>query len=262
MTLVVLAITVVVLMTGGGGAGLEAVDFTSGSSAYGVLQASGLMFFAFAGYARIATMGEEVLDPARTIPLAITAALGITVLIYLTVAAAALTAVGPNVLAHSPAPLAAAATRSGAAWLVPVFSAGAAVASLGALLALLTGIGRTSLAMGRNGDLPTSFARVHSRHGVPRYAQVSVAVVVALLVLLTDLRGVIGFSSFGVLVYYGIANVSAFTQDQQHRRWPRALNMLGVAGCLLLVGTLPPHAVLAGVVMLSLGLTGRRLLRR
>ena len=261
VTLAVLAVTVVVLLTGAGTAGPEPVEPKSGSGPYGVLQAAGLMFFAFAGYARIATMGEEVRDPARTIPRAILLALGITVLAYLGVAVAALTAVGPTVLAQSPAPLAAAATHAGAAWLVPALAAGAAVASLGALLALLTGIGRTSLAMGRNRDLPALFARVHPRHEVPHQAQLMVGAVVAVLVLLTDLRGVIGFSSFGVLLYYALANASAFTQDREQRRWPRALNLLGLAGCLILVATLPPHTLLAGVLMLAVGLTGRRLLR-
>ena len=41
----------------------------SGTGAYGILQAAGLLFFAFAGYARIATLGEEVVEPKRTIPL-------------------------------------------------------------------------------------------------------------------------------------------------------------------------------------------------
>src|SRR5918998_54641 len=47
-------------------------------TAVGVLQAAGLVFFAFAGYARIATLGEEIRDPARTIPRAVPLALGIT----------------------------------------------------------------------------------------------------------------------------------------------------------------------------------------
>jgi APA family basic amino acid/polyamine antiporter len=229
---------------------------------YGVLQAAGLLFFAFAGYARIATLGEEVRDPARTIPRAIPLALGITVLLYLVVGLVALAAVGPAVLAASAAPIAAAAKVAGADWAVPVVRVGAAVASFGALLALIAGIGRTALAMSRNGDLPHQLAAVEPRHQVPARAELAVAAAVAILVVTTDLRGAIGFSSFGVLVYYAVANASAYTQDRLHRRWPRALNVAGAAGCVVLVATLPASAVAAGVAVLLVGVAARAVQRR
>ena len=127
---------------------------------HGVLQAAGLLFFAFAGYARIATLGEEVRDPARTIPRAIPLALAITVALYLAIGVVALAAAGPTALAASTRPLATAVRAVGESWALPVVRIGAAVASLGALLALIAGIGRTGLAMARNGDL----ARVGARH--------------------------------------------------------------------------------------------------
>jgi APA family basic amino acid/polyamine antiporter len=228
-----------------------------GNGAYGVLQSAGLLFFAFAGYARIATLGEEVRDPSRTIPRAIPLALGITVMIYLAVGVAALAAAGPANLAASSRPLATAVEAVSASWALPVVQAGAVVASLGALLALIAGVGRTSLAMARNGDLPRWLASVHPRHRVPDHAELGVGVAVAVLVLTTDLRGAIGFSSFGVLIYYAIANAAAFTQQPAQRRWPRALNVAGLAGCLTLVITLPIQAVLAGVLMFAIGLAGR-----
>ncbi|HEX5579016.1 MAG TPA: APC family permease [Candidatus Limnocylindria bacterium] len=222
--------------------------------AYGVLQSAGLLFFAFAGYARIATLGEEVRDPARTIPRAIPLALGITVLVYLAVGSVALVAAGPQALAHSTRPLASAIEAVDAAWALPVVQAGAAVASLGALLALIAGIGRTALAMARNGDLPRWLASVHPTHRVPDHAELALGVAISLLVLTTDLRGAIGFSSFGVLVYYAVANAAAFTQAGAQRRWPRPVNVVGLFGCLALVVTLPVQAVLAGLVMFGAGL--------
>jgi basic amino acid/polyamine antiporter, APA family len=224
---------------------------------YGILQASGLLFFAFAGYARIATMGEEVREPARTIPRAIPLALAIAVLVYAVVGVTALVAAGPNRLATATAPLAEAARAAGVGSLSPVVRVGAAVASLGALLALIAGIGRTGLAMARHGDLPSWLAAVNPRSRVPHHAEVAVAVVVSALVLIVDLRSIIGFSSFGVLVYYAIANVAAVTQTRDHRRWPRALNLLGAIGCLVLVATLPWPSVIAGLVMFTIGLAGR-----
>jgi basic amino acid/polyamine antiporter, APA family len=229
--------------------------------AYGVLQSAALLFFAFAGYARIATLGEEVRDPEHTIPKAIPIALGITVVLYTAVALAALLAAGPDALAASTAPVATAAKLAGAAWAVPIVRVGAAVASLGALLALIAGIGRTSLAMARNGDLPGWLAAVHPRYRVPGHAELAVAAVVSVLVLTTDLRGAIGFSSFGVLTYYAIANAAAYTQPAERRRWPRALNVIGLVACAALVVALPLSAVAAGLAVLAVGLAGRLILR-
>jgi APA family basic amino acid/polyamine antiporter len=227
------------------------------SGAYGILQAAGLLFFAFAGFARIATMGEEVRDPQRVIPRAILRALFLTVVVYLVVGLAALLAAGPRALAASATPLATAVQAAGAGALTPLVRVGAALAALGALLALIAGVGRTTLAMARHRDLPVWLAAVHPRFRVPHHAEVVLALIVCLLVVTVDLRGVIGFSSFGVLVYYAIANAAAFTQPRVQRRWPRGLNVLGVAGCLVLVITLPWQSVLAGLVMFGIGVTGR-----
>jgi APA family basic amino acid/polyamine antiporter len=254
-----LALAMVVgTILGSGNASLERLDLGSWPAGpYGVLQATGLLFFAFAGYARIATLGEEVRDPSRTIPRAIPLALGITVGLYLAVGLAALAAAGPDRLALSPAPLATAVEAVGAAWASPVVRAGAVVASLGSLLALIAGIGRTTLAMAREGDLPRWLSAVDARRQVPHHAEVAVALIVSALALTLDLRGAIGFSSFGVLTYYAIANASAWTQQAPHRRWPRTLNVIGLAGCALLVVTLPVEAVLAGVAMFAIGVIGR-----
>lgn len=223
---------------------------------YGVLQSAGFLFFAFAGYARIATMGEEVRDPARTIPRAITLALAIAVAIYFVVGVAALLAAGPDRLAHAAAPLAEAVRAAGVPALVPVITVGAALASLGALLALIAGLGRTVLAMGRHHDLPTWLAAVHPRYQVPHHAEVALGVVVCILVATVDLRGVIGFSSFGVLIYYAIANASAYTLPGERRR-RRLLNVCGLTGCLLLVATLPWQAVISGLAVFAVGIVGR-----
>ena len=232
-----------------------------GGPVYGTLQSAGLLFFAFAGYARIATMGEEVRDPTVTIPKAIPLALGITVVIYAVIGVTALLAAGPERLAESAAPLVTALETAGVGEMAPVVRIGAAVASLGALLALIAGIGRTSLAMARHGDLPGWLAAVHPTYRVPHHAEIALAVVVSALVLAVDLRGAIGFSSFGVLIYYAIANASAWTQSGSDRRWPRWLNALGLAGCLALVATLPVVSVLAGIAVFAVGLAGRWLLR-
>lgn len=244
---VVLAVlAAVVLGIGFSGSARQPVFDSGGATPlFGVLQAAGLLFFAFAGYARIATLGEEVRDPARTIPRAIPLALGITLVVYVAVAVAALSVLGSDGLAGSTAPLAEAVTAAGLDWLSPVVRVGAALAALGALLALILGVSRTTLAMARDRHLPATLAAVH--HGVPRRAEIAVGAVVAVLAATVDLRGAIGFSSFGVLVYYAIANCSAFTLGR------RMVPVVGLVGCLVLAFALPWASVLAGAAVLAVG---------
>ncbi|MGN6427781.1 MAG: APC family permease [Leifsonia sp.] len=254
--LVVISLAVLALVVVAGGAAPKAGFGSSAGGAggvYGVLQSAGLLFFAFAGYARIATMGEEVRDPRRTIPRAVTLALSITVVVYAVVAVTVLLVLGAGGTAASTAPLADTVTAAGWSWASPVVRFGAATASLGALLALIAGIGRTTLAMAREGDLPRALAAVHPRWRVPRRAEVALGVVVVALVLLVDLRGAIAFSSFGVLLYYFVANAAALRQRGAARRYPRWLQPAGMAGCALLAVTLPIAGVLAGAGVVAAG---------
>ena len=231
---------------------------------YGILQSAGLLFFAFAGYARIATMGEEVRDPRRVIPRAIVIAFLIAFAVYAVVAVAVLSALGPAGVAASTEPVAEAAGRSGWAWIGTVVRVGAAAASLGALLALIAGVSRTTFAMSREADLPRFFDRVDPRTHVPLRAEIAVGAVVVVLVALIDLRGAIGFSSFGVLLYYFVANVAALRQRGDARRYPVALQIVGAIGCLVLAVTLPWQSVVGGVVVVAAGIAYRavRLRRR
>jgi len=220
---------------------------------FGIVQAAGLLFFAFAGYARIATLGEEVTDPARVIPRAIPIALGITLVVYAAVAVAALMAVGPGVLAEADAPLAAAVRAGDLGEAAIVVRVGAAVASLGVLLSLLAGVSRTVFSMASNGDMPGTLAHVHKVHRVPDRAEVVVAAAVIAVVALADIRAAIGFSSFGVLLYYAIANASALTLSAEELRWPRWLAAAGVTVCLVMAFSLPWESVAAGAAVVAAG---------
>ena len=246
VVLAVLACVVVVSF----GAGEVSSDALGGEVVGGsVFQAAGLLFFAFAGYARIATLGEEVRDPARTIPRAVPVALGIALAVYAAVAVSVLAVLGPAALAASPAPLTDAARAADAGWLVPLVTVGAAVAALGSLLSLILGVSRTTLAMARDGYLPGRLAAVHPRFQVPHRAELAVGAVVAVVAATADVRGAIGFSSFGVLVYYGIANASAWTLGGRSR----PLAALGFAGCAVLAFALPLGSVLVGSGVLAAG---------
>lgn len=227
--------------------------------ALAVLQSAGLLFFAFAGYARIATLGEEVRDPSKNIPRAIGIAFAVVVVIYAAVGVTALGALGASGLAATDNPLVDVVTGNGWAWAAPLVRIGAALASLGALLALIAGIGRTAFAMAREGDLPRWFSAVHPRYNTPYRAELVLGAVVVALVLVADLRGVIGFSSFGVLLYYFVANLAAFRQARAYRRYPRAVSVLGALGCAILVVTLPLPAVVTGALVVVAGFVLREL---
>jgi basic amino acid/polyamine antiporter, APA family len=249
IVIVVLAVlaAVVVTVLGDGDLDRSRLAFGDDVGVGGVLRAAGLLFFAFAGYARIATLGEEVRHPARTIPRAIRVALGLTLLVYAVVAVTVLAELGSAALASATAPLADAVAAAGHACLEPMVRVGAAVAALGSLLALILGVSRTVLAMARDRHLPTGLATVHPRFGSPHRAEIAVGVMVAVLATVVDLRGAIGFSSFAVLVYYAIANGSAMTLHG------KVIPVLGLIGCAVLAFSLPLTSVSAGVVVVLIG---------
>lgn len=254
LTLAVLAAVVVAALSRPPVASPGAVP--DGAGPLDVLQAAGLLFFAFAGYARIATLGEEVRDPARTIPRAIPLALGAVLAVYALVAVAALRAAGPAALAGSPAPLVTAAGDG----FAPLVRVGGAVASAGVLVALVAGVGRTVFAMARDRELPAGFAAVGPRFSVPHRAELAVGAVVLVLVLTAAPVTAIGMSGFAVLLYYAVANLAALTLHRD-RPWRRALSAAGLVGCLLLAASLPLVAVLAGTAALLLGVTARAVVR-
>ena len=250
---VVLAVlaSVVVVCLGSGASDAGRLDVGASGGVGGVLQAAGLLFFAFAGYARIATLGEEVRDPARTIPRAIPLALGIALAVYVCVAVAVLSVLGSGALGHANAPLADAVRVAGAPGLAPVVRAGAAVAALGSLLALILGVSRTTLAMARDRHLPRALSAVHPRFQVPHRAELAVGAVVAALAATVDVRGAIGFSSFGVLAYYAVANASAWTLSPAPAA--RVLPAVGLVGCVVLAFSLPGTSVAVGAGVLAVG---------
>lgn len=245
----------------GGGASADRLDGLGEAGWRDVLRSAGLLFFAFAGYARIATLGEEVRNPARTIPRATALALGAVLLVYLVVATTALATVGPAGLAGAEAPLAEVVRSGSLDGLVALVRVGGTVAALGVLVSLLAGVARTAFAMAGDGELPRALAAVHLQRRVPHVAQVTVGAAVAVLVATTDLRGSVGFSSFCVLAYYAVANAAAWTLPGR-RVAGRAAAAAGLAGCAVLALTLPSSSVVAGVAVLLVGVAvrqGRRL---
>ncbi len=261
-TIAVLVLVAVVGLTAPGGsadpATPAAAPLTRGGP-LGVLTAAGLVFFAFAGYARIATLGEEVRDPRRTIRRAIALALGIALAVYLLVAFGLLAGIGPAQLADQAAPLAALVDTRGAPGLGVLVRVGAAVAAGSALLSVLVGLSRTALAMARGHDLPAGLARVGTR-GTPWLADLTGGAVAALLAVLTGPAAAIAVSACSVLVYYAVINASALRLEPGARTWPRWTSGLGLVLCLLLALLLPLDQVLITAAVLVVGWTACTLL--
>lgn len=252
---IVLACLAIAVTAAGLGGDASAASFTSDlpTGAWGIVRSAGFLFFAFAGYARLATLGEEVHDPQVVIPRAIPLALGIVVVVYAAVLVSSLAAVGPRRLAEAPAPVAAAVASGELAALAPAVRVGAAVAAAGVLLSLLAGVSRTTLAMARRRELPSALDAVHPRHRTPHRAEAAVATGVCAVVLVADLRDAIGFSSFAVLTYYALTNAAALRLDAEERRWPAPVAALGLALCLVLALTLPRSSVVGGMLLLAVG---------
>lgn len=252
---VLTSLAVVVLAALGGGAADSSRlwQSTDQKGILGIFQAAGLMFFAFAGYARIATLGEEVVEPKTTIPKAILAALGITVVVYLIVITTVVLCVDIQDLAQSKAPLVLAVESGRFFILSPVVRIGACFASLGVLLSLLAGVSRTTFAMAANHDLPKFLSAVHPIHKVPHRAELLVGFIVATVVSFADLRSAIGFSSFAVLTYYTIASVAAWTLPPEQRRWPKWMAAFGCISCIVIAFSLPRVSVIGGIILFGIG---------
>lgn len=248
------------------GAAAGALSGLTGEGPGALLHATALLFVAYTGYGRIATLGEEVRDPGRTIPRAIWITLVTVGLLYMGVAAVALATVGPEAFARATeetaAPLREVARAMGVAGLPFLVAMAAITAMVGVLLNLLLGLSRVALAMGRRGDLPGMLARVDVASGSPRIAVAMVGAVILALVLLGDIRTTWSFSAFTVLIYYGITNLAALRLPPDARRYPRWVAALGLAGCLFHAFQVDTRVWVVGSVLLAAGLALRILFRK
>ena len=221
------------------------------------LEAAALMFFAYTGYARIATLGEEVRDPQRTIPRAIVITISTTLALYAAVAVVAVGVVGAPALAGTGAPLQLAANAAGGATLGLAVTVGGTAAMLGVILSQLLGLSRMGFAMARRGDLPRSLDRVHPRFGVPHRAVVLIGVVALVVTLTGTLKGVASAAAFTILVYYGIANWAALRMPREAKLFPDFVPVAGCVACGLLALSLSPATLLTGLMVLLGGVAAR-----
>ncbi|MEM9954929.1 MAG: APC family permease [Chloroflexota bacterium] len=222
-----------------------------------LLEATALMFVAYTGYGRIATLGEEVREPRITIPRAMVATLTVTMLLYISVAIVGVGTIGANGLGDAvsttAAPLEVAAQQFTPA-IAPLIAIGAVTAMLGVLLNLLLGLSRVLLAMGRRADMPPAVATLNQSQTTPTVAVVVIGVLIAGLVLIGDVRTTWSFSAFSVLIYYSLTNLSALQLTAEERLFPRWIGFAGLGACLFLAFWVEPIIWIVGAVIISSGL--------
>lgn len=222
-----------------------------------MLEAIALMFVAYTGYGRIATLGEEVKRPRRTIPASIMTTLFVSMTLYFLIGLVAILSVGArqfgSLATTETAPLREIAKVFGNPAVVWAISIGAITAMLGVLLNLILGLSRVLLAMGRRRDVPECFGKVHQKTGVPRVAILGVAVVITLLVLSGDVKMTWSFSAFTVLIYYALTNLCAIRLTENERFYPKWISVAGLFGCLFLAFWIEWRVLCAGISVLVLG---------
>lgn len=230
----------------------------SGRPLGSLFHASALMFVAFTGYGRIATLGEEVRQPGKTIPKAIILTILITMSLYLAVAVVGIGVVGASGLqkatTNETAPLAVVADQFSVSYGGKLLTLGAITAMLGVLLNLILGLSRVVLAMGRQGDMPAAFKRLDRSGATPYRAVLATGLVIGGLVLIGDVKTTWSFSAFAVLIYYAITNLAALQLVPEQRRYPRWTAWVGLTGCLFLVFWVEWKTWLAGLAVICVGL--------
>ena len=228
---------------------------------HGILQASALLFFAYTGYARIATLGEEIREPKSTIPKAIVITLAASVILYLAVAGVAAGTIGTVQMSSSVAPLGVAARTFTWPWVATAVAVGGVTAMLGVILSQLLGLSRMVFAMSRYGDLPSFLGHVHPRYRVPGRAVLLIGAISAMVAATGRLSTVASAAAFTILIYYGITNLAALWMAPTQKLYPYFIAGTGLFACVLLAISLPPRIILIGCAILAVGLTLRLLVR-
>jgi APA family basic amino acid/polyamine antiporter len=238
------------------------LNMFEGSDISSVIYASALMFVAYTGYGRIATLGEEVAEPKTTIPKAIILAMVVIVILYLSVSLTALNIMGAEAFGLTvegeAAPLMKVAQALSVPYIGPIISFTAVTAMLGVLLNLILGLSRVMLSMGRRNDLPGVLSHINPKTQSPVPAVLATGVVIGLLVLSGDVVFTWSFSAFTVLIYYSITNLSALFLPEKDRLYPRIIPSLGLFGCIFLAFWIDPLFIGMGIGMILIGLIWHR----
>lgn len=227
-----------------------------------VAEASALLFFAFTGYARIATLAEEVGEPEKTIPRAVIITIVSAIVLYAAVSVVAVGVTGAEGMAGSKSPLQEVAEALRKPAINTVITVGASTAMFEVLLSQILGISRMMLAMGRRHDLPPFFELVHPRYRVPHLGILMTGVIILILTLAGSFEFIVRAATFTILLYYSITNISALKQPRTEQIYGKTIPALGLAGCIAMSVSLPLYVILSGIGLLMAGFVVRLLFHR
>jgi APA family basic amino acid/polyamine antiporter len=228
----------------------------------GIAEAAALLFFAFTGYGRIATLAEEVVNPKKTIPKAIIVTIVTAILLYSVISVVAIGFIGTETMAESTSPLQVAADALNSPAISSIITIGASTAMLGVLLSQILGISRVMLAMGRRSDLPPFFKRIHKRYRVPHIGILITGFIILLLTLIGSFEFIVRAATFTILLYYSITNIAAIKQPKKDRMYGRLIPILGLIGCLAMSVSLPLIVIFSGIGLLLAGFVMRFLFHK
>jgi APA family basic amino acid/polyamine antiporter len=223
----------------------------------GIAESAALMFFAFTGYARIATLAEEVAEPEKTIPKAIIITIVTALILYAAVSVTAVGVIGTESMASVKSPVQKAAESLTTPAINTVITIGACTAMLGVLLSQILGISRMMLAMGRRLDLPPVFQAIHARYRIPHFGIIATGIIILLLTVFGTFEFIVRAAAFTILLYYCITNIAALKQPRKEQRYGRVIPVLGLMGCLAMAISLPLNVIVTGIVLLVAGFIAR-----
>ena len=228
----------------------------------GITEAAALLFFAFTGYARIATLAEEVREPKKNIPKAIIITIITAIVLYVAVSIVAIGVIGAERMADSKSPLQLVAEALSTPAVNTVVTIGASTAMLGVLLSQILGISRMILAMGRRHDLPPFFHNIHRNYRVPHLGVILTGSIIMLLTIFGTFEFIVRAATFTILLYYSITNISALRQPKSEQIYGSLIPVLGLMGCLIMSVSLPLNVILSGVGLLVTGFLIRFLIHK
>lgn len=217
----------------------------------GIWAGAATIFFAYAGFARVAIVADEIEEPRKNVPRATLLSIGISSLIYLLVAGAAVGVAGARLLASSGSPLADALGSLGLGFGARLVALGGLAAAGTVALASVLGISRLAQVMARDGELPAVVGRSSGREGVPRNAILLGGAAMLALAFSADLPHIAYISSFSLLLYYAALNLSGLKVLKGGLRGAAGLGFLS---CLVLMFHLPLRAWLVGGAVVASGL--------
>ena len=228
----------------------------------GIAEAAALLFFAFTGYARIATLAEEVVEPKKTIPRAIIITIVSSIILYTLISVVAIGIIGAENMAKSTSPLQEVANALSTTGIKSVITVGASTAMLGVLLSQILGISRMMLAMARRKDLPPVFERIHSRFRVPHVGIIFTGFIILILTLVGSFEFIVRAATFTILLYYSITNIAAIRQPEEDRMYSKIIPILGLIGCLAMSISLPLNVIISGCGLLIVGFVLKFVIRK